>query len=211
MKSILAIIAAGLIFLAAAFMLYNPAPPAGKTADFVAESSQNSSVSIEEQSISVIELVEETDESDSETENASETAEASQDDEVRTGVAILRPSADKMIALSVDLPYTEDELVYWNNLALEHGLMPFDGTGDFYLFTQAVQQAINQASIDAEPVYEEPVYEEPVYEEPVYEEPIYETPEPETPGTEIPGTEEPDDSFDPEDVYPYNNGSSEGE
>lgn len=205
LKAIIAFIVAGVLFLAAAFMLYDPAPPAGMTADYVAESSQSSQADIEEssveesqQSVRVLELVEE-DESVASEEN--EDNDATEEDEVKTGMAILQPSPEQMIYLSKTLPYTEDELVYWNNLALEYGITPFDGTGDFYTFTQAVQQAIDQALAAQEPVYEEPVYEEPVYEEPVYEEPVSETPVEEVPVDEDPG------SFDENDVYPYNGSS----
>lgn len=196
MRTFLGIIAAGLVFLATAFMLYNPAPPAGKTADFVSESSQTTVVAPEvpaeesddseqSQSVRTIELTED---------------EGQEENGELKAMAILRPAAEKMYVLTkaTPLPYTEDELVYWNNLALEHGLPPYDGTGDFYTFTQAVQQAIDQASVAQEPVYEEPVYEEqpPVYYPPVQEpEPTPEPepkPEPEEPKPEpeVPSSEE---------------------
>lgn len=188
LRTFLGIIAAGLVFLATAFMLYNPAPPAGKTADFVSESSQTSVVdpevpaeesdnSEQSQSVRTIELTEDEEQVESELQ----------------AMAIFRPAAEKMFVLTktTPLPYTEDELVYWNNLALEHGLPPYDGTGDFYTFTQAVKQAIDQASIAQEPVYEEPVYEEP----PVYYPPVQEpepTPDPEPTPEPEPKPEEPE-------------------
>ncbi|XJS10978.1 hypothetical protein ACF3NG_01560 [Aerococcaceae bacterium WGS1372] len=211
MRAFLAAIVAGLIFLATAFMLYNPAPPAGKTSEYIAESSLSSQVDIENS-------VEETDDSEQNTPSQSirtieldESEVEEKEDKVVTGMAILRPSRDRMLSLTRTLPYTEDELVYWNNLALEHGLQPFNGAGDFYTFTQAVQQAIDQASIAQEPVYEEPTYEEPVYENPVYEEPGSEDPVEEVPSSELPGSELPDESFDSSDVYPYTGGSSNDE
>src|SRR5699024_9582531 len=105
------------------------------------------------------------------------------EDEVKLGMAIFVPDPELMVYLPLEvaeeeLDYTEDELIYWNNLAIEYGLPTYDGVSDFNLFATAVQQAIDaaQESVYEEPVYEEPVYEEPVYEEPVYEEPSYEEP-----------------------------------
>src|SRR5699024_3239169 len=107
--------------------------------------------------------------------------ETNTEDEVKLGMAIFVPDPELMVYLPIEvaeeeLDYTEDELIYWNNLAIEYGLPTYDGVSDFNLFATAVQQAIDAAQ---ESVYEEPVYEEPVYEEPEssYEEPSYEEPE----------------------------------
>ena len=123
--------------------------------------------------------------------------ETNTEDEVKLGMAIFVPDPELMVYLPIEvaeeeLDYTEDELIYWNNLAIEYGLPTYDGVSDFNLFATAVQQAIDaaQESVYEEPVYEEPVYEEPVYEEPVYEEPSYEEPES---SDEEPSDEEPID------------------
>src|SRR5699024_5713358 len=139
-------------------------PPAGKTEGYVNEPIQDGNDNEE------VEI-----QTDSEVETNSE-------DEVKLGMAIFVPDPELMVYLPIEvaeeeLDYTEDELIYWNNLAIEYGLPIYDGVSDFNLFATAVQQAIDAAA--QEPVYEEPVYEEPVYEEPEssYEEPSYEEPE----------------------------------
>ena len=141
-------------------------PPAGKTEGYVHEPIQDGNDNEE------VEI-----QTDSEVETNS-------DVEVKLGMAIFVPDPELMVYLPIEvaeeeLDYTEDELIYWNNLAIEYGLPTYDGVSDFNLFATAVQQAIDaaQESVYEEPVYEEPVYEEPVYEEPVYEEPSYEEPE----------------------------------
>src|SRR5699024_6797539 len=143
-------------------------PPAGITEGYVHEPIQDGNDNEE------VEI-----QTDSEVETNSE-------DEVKLGMAIFVPDPELMVYLPLEvaeeeLDYTEDELIYWNNLAIEYGLPTYDGVSDFNLFATAVQQAIDaaQESVYEEPVYEEPVYEEPVYEEPEssYEEPSYEEPE----------------------------------
>lgn len=158
-------------------------PPAGKTEGYVHEPIQdgndNEEVEIQTDSESAVE-----------TEKVSE-VETNTEDEVKLGMAIFVPDPELMVYLPIEvaeeeLDYTEDELIYWNNLAIEYGLPTYDGVSDFNLFATAVQQAIDDAaqeSVYEEPVYEEPVYEEPVYEEPVYEEPVYEEPSYEEPGS----------------------------
>lgn len=150
-------------------------PPAGRTEGYVHEPIQdgndnkNEEVEIQTDSESAVE-----------TEKVSE-VEEDLEDEVQLGMAIFVPDPELMVYLPIEvaeeeLDYTEDELIYWNNLAIEYGLPTYDGVSDFNLFATAVQQAIDAAQ---ESVYEEPVYEEPVYEEPEssYEEPSYEEPE----------------------------------
>src|SRR5699024_3078050 len=135
-------------------------PPAGKTEGYVNEPIQDGNDNEE------VEI-----QTDSEVGTNSE-------DEVKLGMAIFVPDPELMVYLPLEvaeeeLDYTEDELIYWNNLAIEYGLPTYDGVSDFNLFATAVQQAIDAAQ---ESVYEEPVYEEPVYEEPEssYEETSYE-------------------------------------
>src|SRR5699024_1930091 len=147
--------------------------------------------------------------------------ETNTEDEVKLGMAIFVPDPELMVYLPIEVAeeerdYTEDELIYWNNLAIEYGLPTYDGVSDFNLFATAVQQAIDAAQ---ESVYEEPVYEEPVYEEPVYEEPVYEEPSYEEPGSssEEPSYEESIDecSLPPEEIpsndyynYDFSNNSN---
>ena len=167
-------------------------PPAGITEGYVHEPIQDGNDNEE------VEI-----QTDSEVETNSE-------DEVKLGMAIFVPDPELMVYLPIEvaeeeLDYTEDELIYWNNLAIEYGLPTYDGVSDFNLFATAVQQAIDaaQESVYEEPVYEEPVYEEPVYEEPVYEEPSYEEPES---SSEEPSYEEPiDEGSLPEEETPSNN------
>ena len=142
-------------------------PPAGKTEGYVHEPIQDGNDNENEEVEMQIES-----ESAVETEKVSE-VEEDLEDEVQLGMAIFVPDPELMVYLPIEvaeeeLDYTEDELIYWNNLAIEYGLPTYDGVSDFNLFATAVQQAIDAAQ---ESVYEEPVYEEPVYEEPSYEEP----------------------------------------
>ena len=186
-------------------------PPAGKTEGYVHEPIQdgndNEEVEIQTDSESAVE-----------TEKVSE-VETNSDVEVKLGMAIFVPDPELMVYLPIEvaeeeLDYTEDELIYWNNLAIEYGLPTYDGVSDFNLFATAVQQAIDDAA--QESVYEEPVYEEPVYEEPEssYEEPSYEEPES---SYEEPSYEEPigEGSLPPEETssndyynYDFNNNSN---
>src|SRR5699024_1960471 len=188
-------------------------PPAGKTEGYVHEPIQdgndnkNEEVEIQTESESAVE-----------TEKVSE-VETNTEDEVKLGMAIFVPDPELMVYLPIEvaeeeLDYTEDELIYWNNLAIEYGLPTYDGVSDFNLFATAVQQAIDAAA--QEPVYEEPVYEEPVYEEPEssYEEPSYEEP---GSSSEEPSYEEPIDegSLPPEETssndyynYDFSNNSN---
>ena len=186
-------------------------PPAGKTEGYVNEPIQdgndNEEVEIQTESESAVE-----------TEKVSE-VEEDLEDEVQLGMAIFVPDPELMVYLPIEvaeeeLDYTEDELIYWNNLAIEYGLPTYDGVSDFNLFATAVQQAIDDAA--QESVYEEPVYEEPVYEEPEssYEEPSYEEPDS---SYEEPSYEEPIDegSLPPEETssndyynYDFNNNSN---
>ena len=166
-------------------------PPAGITEGYVHEPIQDGNDNENEE----VEMQTES-ESAVETEKVSE-VEEDLEDEVQLGMAIFVPDPELMVYLPIEvaeeeLDYTEDELIYWNNLAIEYGLPTYDGVSDFNLFATAVQQAIDaaQESVYEEPVYEEPVYEEPVYEEPVYEEPSYEEPES---SDEEPSDEEPID------------------
>lgn len=174
-------------------------PPAGKTEDYVHEPIQdgndnkNEEVEIQTDSESAIE-----------TEEVSEVVTESED-EVQLGMAIFVPAPELMVYLPIEvveevLDYTEDELIYWNNLAIEYGLPTYDGVSDFNLFATAVQQAINNAQ---QSVVEQPVYEEPVYEEPVYEEPVYEEPESsyEEPSSEVPSA--PEESSLPDEASSY--------
>src|SRR5699024_1958103 len=130
-------------------------PPAGKTEGYVHEPIQdgndNEEVEMQTESESAVE-----------TEKVSE-VEEDLEDEVQLGMAIFVPDPELMVYLPIEvaeeeLDYTEDELIYWNNLAIEYGLPTYDGVSDFNLFATAVQQAIDAAA--QEPVYEEPVYEE---------------------------------------------------
>lgn len=177
-------------------------PPAGITEGYVHEPIQDGNDNENEE----VEMQTES-ESAVETEKVSE-VETNSEDEVKLGMAIFVPDPELMVYLPIEvaeeeLDYTEDELIYWNNLAIEYGLPTYDGVSDFNLFATAVQQAIDAAQ---ESVYEEPVYEEPVYEEPVYEEPesSYEEPSYEEPGSssEEPSYEEPIDegSLPPEET-----------
>lgn len=186
-------------------------PPAGVTEGYVHEPIQdgndNEEVEIQTDSESAVE-----------TEKVSE-VEEDLEDEVKLGMAIFVPDPELMVYLPIEvaeeeLDYTEDELIYWNNLAIEYGLPTYDGVSDFNLFATAVQQAIDDAA--QESVYEEPVYEEPVYEEPEssYEEPSYEEPDS---SYEEPSYEEPIDegSLPPEETssndyynYDFNNNSN---
>ena len=178
-------------------------PPAGKTEGYVHEPIQDGNDNENEE----VEMQTES-ESAVETEKVSE-VEEDLEDEVQLGMAIFVPDPELMVYLPIEvaeeeLDYTEDELIYWNNLAIEYGLPTYDGVSDFNLFATAVQQAIDAAQ---ESVYEEPVYEEPVYEEPVYEEPVYEEPSYEEPGSssEEPSYEEPiDEGSLPEEETPSN-------
>ncbi|MGO4943085.1 hypothetical protein ACTQ5R_10730 [Ruoffia tabacinasalis] len=189
-------------------------PPAGKTEGYVHEPIQDGNDNENEE----VEMQTETEsESAVETEKVSE-VEEDLEDEVQLGMAIFVPDPELMVYLPIEvaeeeLDYTEDELIYWNNLAIEYGLPTYDGVSDFNLFATAVQQAIDAAQ---ESVYEEPVYEEPVYEEPEssYEEPSYEEPES---SYEEPSYEEPIDegSLPPEETssndyynYDFNNNSN---
>lgn len=166
-------------------------PPAGRTEGYVREPIQDGNDNEEVES-SVVEMETES-ESAIETEEVSEVVTESED-EVQLGMAIFVPAPELMVYLPIEvveevLDYTEDELIYWNNLAIEYGLPTYDGVSDFNLFATAVQQAINNAQ---QPVVEQPVYQEPVYEEPVYEEPVYEEPESsyEEPSSEVPSAPE---------------------
>lgn len=192
-------------------------PPAGKTEGYVHEPIQDGNDNENEE----VEMQTES-ESAVETEKVSE-VEEDLEDEVQLGMAIFVPDPELMVYLPIEvaeeeLDYTEDELIYWNNLAIEYGLPTYDGVSDFNLFATAVQQAIDaaQESVYEEPVYEEPVYEEPVYEEPEssYEEPSYEEPDS---SSEEPSYEEPIDegSLPPEETssndyynYDFNNNSN---
>ncbi|MBA5729197.1 hypothetical protein HW423_05295 [Aerococcaceae bacterium INB8] len=171
-------------------------PPAGRTEGYVHEPIQdgndNEEVEIQTDSESAVE-----------TEKVSE-VEEDLEDEVQLGMAIFVPDPELMVYLPIEVAeeerdYTEDELIYWNNLAIEYGLPTYDGVSDFNLFATAVQKAIDSAQ---ESVYEEPVYEEPVYEEPVYEEPSYEEPDS---SSEESSYEEPiDEGYLPEEETPSN-------
>lgn len=188
-------------------------PPAGKTEGYVNEPIQDGNDNENEE----VEMQTES-ESAVETEKVSE-VEEDLEDEVKLGMAIFVPDPELMVYLPIEvaeeeLDYTEDELIYWNNLAIEYGLPTYDGVSDFNLFATAVQQAIDDAA--QESVYEEPVYEEPVYEEPEssYEEPSYEEPDS---SYEEPSYEEPIDegSLPPEETssndyynYDFNNNSN---
>ena len=134
-------------------------PPAGVTEGYVHEPIQDGNDNENEE----VEMQTES-ESAVETEKVSE-VEEDLEDEVQLGMAIFVPDPELMVYLPIEvaeeeLDYTEDELIYWNNLAIEYGLPTYDGVSDFNLFATAVQQAIDAAQ---ESVYEEPVYEEPVY------------------------------------------------
>ena len=188
-------------------------PPAGKTEGYVHEPIQDGNDNENEE----VEMQTES-ESAVETEKVSE-VEEDLEDEDKLGMAIFVPDPELMVYLPIEvaeeeLDYTEDELIYWNNLAIEYGLPTYDGVSDFNLFATAVQQAIDAAA--QEPVYEEPVYEEPVYEEPEssYEEPSYEEPDS---SYEEPSYEEPIDegSLPPEETssndyynYDFSNNSN---
>lgn len=173
-------------------------PPAGRTEGYVHEPVQDGNGNKNEEA-----EIQTDSESAVETEKVSE-VETNTEDEVKLGMAIFVPDPELMVYLPIEvaeeeLDYTEDELIYWNNLAIEYGLPTYDGVSDFNLFATAVQQAIDAAQ---ESVYEEPVYEEPVYEEPVYEEPSYEEPES---SYEEPSYEEPiDEGSLPEEETPSN-------
>lgn len=186
-------------------------PPAGKTEGYVHEPIQDGNDNENEE----VEMQTES-ESAVETEKVSE-VEEDLEDEVKLGMAIFVPDPELMVYLPIEvaeeeLDYTEDELIYWNNLAIEYGLPTYDGVSDFNLFATAVQQAIDDAA--QESVYEEPVYEEPVYEEPEssYEEPSYEEPDS---SYEEPSYEEPTDEYSSDDQtgedyynYDFNNNNN---
>lgn len=190
-------------------------PPAGVTEGYVHEPIQDGNDNENEE----VEMQTES-ESAVETEKVSE-VETNSEDEVKLGMAIFVPDPELMVYLPIEvaeeeLDYTEDELIYWNNLAIEYGLPTYDGVSDFNLFATAVQQAIDaaQESVYEEPVYEEPVYEEPVYEEPEssYEEPSYEEPDS---SYEESSYEEPTDEYSSDDQtgedyynYDFNNNNN---
>lgn len=185
-------------------------PPAGKTEGYVNEPIQDGNDNENEE----VEMQTES-ESAVETEKVSE-VEEDLEDEVQLGMAIFVPDPELMVYLPIEVAeeerdYTEDELIYWNNLAIEYGLPTYDGVSDFNLFATAVQQAIDAAQ---ESVYEEPVYEEPVYEEPEssYEEPSYEEPDS---SSEESSYEEPTDEYSSDDQtgedyynYDFNNNNN---
>lgn len=181
------------LFLLAGCSYLDSEPPAGKTEGYVHTESFNSTQNNNEKTETQVAVVQ---------------GNAAPTDEVKTGMAIFRPDPAKLFYLTPtdeELPYTEEELAYWNALALENGLPEYDGLIEFELFVALVELAIEEAAAEAasseESVSETPVYEVPEYQEPEYEIPSSEVEVPSLPdeSVETPAESTPEESV-PQDL-----------